>query len=132
MATSSVKYLRKTTRIEVARDSGYADPILDEEIVEEYEITRYKAVELLAATGGGTVLDLSEFGTIEDIIVHNRDGTNYVDTAHDTAPGGATDNEARVDAGKSVSLGDATPGSDLTLIANGAACEVTVYVLGTV
>lgn len=133
MATSSTKYLRKRTRIELSRNADYSDPIEDNEgeIVEEYQVTRYKKQEYLAATAG-TTIDLSEFGTIEDLIVYNRDSTNYVSTTHRTAAGAATDQNTRVDGGKSVSLGDVTPGSDLVLTANGAACEVVIEVYGTV
>ena len=134
MATSSTKYLRKRTIIEISRSSNYSDPIEGPTtITEEYQVTRYKKQEYLAATGGTTV-DLSEFGTIQDLVIYNRDSTNYVDTTHrtGTTAGTAQAQSARIDASKAVSLGDVTPGNDLILTANSADCEVIIEVWGSV
>lgn len=127
----STKYLKKVTRYILSENADYTSPILPgREFVEEYTCTRYKKQAYLAATGG-TTIDLSEFSTIEDLTVRNLDETNYVDTTHRTAAGSTTDQSTRVDAGKSVSLGDVTPGSDLVLTANGADCAVEVEVFGS-
>lgn len=131
MAVSSRKYFRKVTRFEIARNPDYSDVLEAFELSEEYEITRYKRLEFLAGTGGDEVA-LDPFGAVEDIIILNRDASNFVDTTHRTTPGGATDQNTRVDAKKAVSLGDVTPATSITLTANGADVECEVLVVGTV
>lgn len=128
---SSTKYLRRRTVVELSRSTDYSSPIYKEEHTETLTPTRHKILEILAVTGGLTI-DLAEFGTITDIEIVNRDGTNFVDTTHRNTPGGATDQNTRINAGQSVKLGPVTPGNDLVLTADTADCECIVEIYGTV
>lgn len=130
MSTSSTKYLRKRTRVEISRSADYSDPVEDNEYVDEYTVGAYQKVELLASTAT-TGVDLSPFAAIDDLVIKNRDTTNYVDTEHKTPPGAGTFQHSRVAGGKSISLGSVTPSGSLALTANGAPCEIVVEIYGT-
>jgi len=133
MASSSTKYLRTTIRTELSRSNDYSNPIDDTSVIVEDTPTRCLINhEFLAATGG-TTIDLSPFGTVTQVIIRNRDTTNYVDVTYRTAAGGATDQNNRVYDHTPVTLGHGvTVASDLVFTANTADCECVVTVFGTV
>lgn len=133
MATSSTKYARITTRLELSRNSDYSDPIEAYEHEDTFTPTRHAArVEFLALTTGSTI-DLSAFGAITQVVAHNRDSANYVDVKFRNTPGGVVDYMyVRIQAGGIVMLGSAlTIADDILFTANTADCEVCLTILGT-
>ena len=132
MATSTTKYLKIERTVLLSRSNTYGSPIFEQTHTEEIEVTRYKKMEILAATGGTTV-DLSEFGAIDKIIVSNRDATNYVEGTFRNTSNGSNDNILRAEAGESFDTGGAiTVANDIVLTANSAAVECILEVYGTV
>lgn len=110
--------------------ADYSDPLYESNLGDyEVEAEGFTARKLEITTSAETI-QLDEFASIYQLIIKNHDKTNYVTATHDSAGNGATDNIHRVGAGKFLVLSDVTPGSDLILQANGAACKVTVIVIG--
>jgi len=132
MASSSTKYTRVRTHIEVSRASDYSDPLVETTLTDTTEPTRYHYLEVLSSTSA-TVVDLAPYGVVEDVIIHNRDGTNFVDVTYRNTANGANDNITRIKAGKTASLGSTiTIANDLSIDADTADCECVVVILGTV
>lgn len=132
MASSAEKYVRATLRLEAARNSDYTGPIFDESVIEETTPTAPIVIPGILATTGGLTLDLGMYATsIANIIVHCRDSTNYVDGTFRTTANGSNDNILRAVAGGFFATGGpVTVANDLVLTANGASCEVDVYIFG--
>jgi hypothetical protein len=90
-----------------------------------YEV-QYREVGTSAET-----LEMGGFTAVEHVVIKNKDATNYVTCTWDSAGNGSTDNIIRIAAGKFAVIPDLTPGSDLILTANTAACDCEVIVVGT-
>lgn len=113
-----------------SEQSDYSDPEYESNLDPyEVEVEGYTVRKLEITTSAETI-QLDEFSSIAQLIIKNDDKTNYVTATHDSAGNGATDNIHRVGAGKFLVLSDVTPGSDLVLQANGAACKVKVIIIG--
>ena len=134
MAVSSTKYLRIKTVVELSRNSDYSSPLASYTHTAESTPTRYLTrFEVLAPNSGHRVLDLAQFGTITQVIVHNRDTTNFAMAAWKCADGGTDDMYAKILAGQTIMIGAGlTIANDLLLWADTAACELTVSLFGTV
>lgn len=115
-----------------SENSDYSQPRLKPPIDpwESTTVTHYEVQYRNIGTSTET-LELGGFTTIECLIVKNKDTTNYVTATFDSAGNGSTDNVLRIHKGFPLVVSDVTPGSDLILQANTAACDVEVIILGT-
>jgi hypothetical protein len=92
---------------------------------------RYAIFDVLAATGGTTV-DLGSFTTVTQILVKNKDSSNYVTATFRTTGGGSNDQVLRAVAGSFIATGSVvTVANDLVLTANTAAVACEVCIIGT-
>jgi hypothetical protein len=126
-------YAKIELKLTVSEASGYS-PIQGETRFDPYEsgaaTLKWHIVQLSAATGG-TTLDLAPYTTVYNILIKNKDATNYVQATFRTTGGGSNDQVLRCLAGQVLALGSAiTVASDLVLAANSAACVCEVAVLG--
>jgi len=130
MAVSSTKHFKATTRLQGSRDANHTDNIFDVTYTDEYTYTRHVAhFEVLALTDATTIIDLSMFGTVDDVIMTNLDSTNFCDVEYDTTKGGVNIGNA-CPAGQTIRLGPVLVAGDLTFDADTAATEIVVTVIG--
>lgn len=69
----------------------------------------------VTAVSGGTGIDLTNFTTLNEVILHNTDTTNYVDVTFTTANGGTSGAVMRVPAGGQICLTDVDPVNTFSL-----------------
>jgi len=98
-----------------------------------YAVTpdEYFHCELQAATSAGTTLDTSILDSATLLVVKNKDATNYVTATFDCAGMGSTDTSVRIHAGGFFVTTDFTVAEKLKLVANSAAVECEVFIVGT-
>lgn len=126
-------YAKIEAKLTVSEASGYS-PVKGESRFDPYEsgasTLKHMVVQTNAATAG-TTIDLAPFTSIANVLIKNKDATNYVQATFRTTGGGANDQILRIPAGAIVMLGSAiTIASDLVLTANTAACVCEVAILG--
>ena len=138
---SARKYFKLTAQIEAALNSDYSNPLpgWPVEITSEWESHKVFAFTGLLADTTGITVDLGivdtaqDVGTVEDIIIVNKDTTNYVSAKVRTDASSTNDVILKCNPGRVLILGsDITEGNDLILTANTAAVECDVYVIGKV
>jgi hypothetical protein len=77
---------------------------------------------------GGTTIECGTFSTITQILVRNKDATNYVLAAWTS---NAVANQQRIGPGQTLVIPTlATVANDLVLTANTAACLCEIYIAG--
>jgi hypothetical protein len=125
-------YLQVTVSVKVSESSSFASPKA-QTTFDAYEpgagTYPYEVRKVSAATGG-TTIDLGMYTTVNNIIVKNKDTTNYVEATFRTTGGAANNQVLRATAGALLMTGSAiTVASDLVLTANTAAvmCEVCIF-----
>ena len=92
---------------------------------------RYEIRDVLAATTGTTIA-LGAYTTVTQIVIKNKDASNYVEATFRTTGGAANNQVLRIPAGGFVACGSAiTVASDLVLTANTAAVPCDVLIVGT-
>jgi hypothetical protein len=91
----------------------------------------YIHAELQADTSAGTTLTTSILNSATLLVVKNNDATNYVTATFDCAGMGSTDTSIRIHAGGIFVTTDFTVAQNLKLVANSAACECEVFIVGT-
>jgi|TARA_R110002051_G_scaffold66927_2_gene121260 hypothetical protein len=91
----------------------------------------YFHCELEAATSAGTTLDTSILASATLLVVKNKDSSNYVTATFDCAGMGSTDTSVRIHAGGFFVTTDFTVAQKLKLVANSAAVECEVFIVGT-
>ena len=91
----------------------------------------YFHVEVEADTSGGTTITTSILNSATLLVVKNNDATNYVTATFDSAGNGSQDNLVRIAAGGVLATTDFTVAQNLKLVANSAACECEVFIVGT-
>lgn len=92
---------------------------------------RYEIRDVLALTAG-TTIELGMYTDIRNIIIKNKDASNYVQATFRTTGGGSNNQVLRVLAGNIIALGGAiTLANDLILTANTADVACDVCVIGT-
>lgn len=123
-------YLKIEVGFVASENSDYSDPENNVEF-DPYEalVEGYESFKREIGTSNETV-ELGQYSTINELIVKNLDPTNYVTATFRSAGNGSTDNIIRIGAGKFAILPDVTPGNDLVLVANGAACLVRIAIAG--
>ena len=125
-------YSKLNVSVTYSENSDYSAPKLKTRLdpFESTSSTHYEVQYREVGTSAET-LELGGFTTIEYLVVKNKDATNYVTATFDSAGNSTVDNILRVAAGKILVLTDVTPGSDLILQANTAACDCEVVIVGT-
>lgn len=84
------------------------------------------------ADTGGTTIDLGSFTTVTQILIKNKDASNYVDCVFRTTGGGSNDMSLRVPAGSFIATGTTiTIANDLVVTANTADVNLLVCIIGT-
>jgi len=81
-----------------------------------------------------TTLDTTIFATAVLLVIKNNDTTNYVTATFDCAGMGSTNTSVRIHAGGFFVTTDFTPSASdpkLKLVANTAACECEVFIVGS-
>lgn len=131
---NTTKYTRISTRVEVSEDAQYQSEVIDR-VLDAFETDDWDSVEIRrvsAVTSSGTAVDLGMYTSVGKIIVKNLDASNYVTGTFRNGDTGAQDIllRALADGGTFDTGGNITVASDLTLIANGAACECLVFIFG--
>lgn len=92
---------------------------------------RYEIRDVSAATAGTTV-ELGMYSTVTNILIKNKDASNYVQATFRTTGGGSNDQVLRATAGSVIATGSAiTVASDLVLTANTSAVACEVCIIGT-
>jgi hypothetical protein len=117
-----------------SENSDYSNPRLRTafDAYESTTATQYMAYLQGIGFGSAEVLDMSAFTTIESVMIHNKDTTNYVTVTFLSAGNSAVPNILRLAAGKHLVLSDVTPhATAFTVQANTAACDLEVVVFGT-
>jgi hypothetical protein len=92
-------------------------------------VTEGLAYVVQAATGGTTV-DLTNFTTLNEVILHNTDTTNFVTLLFSADNGNISGATLRIPAGAQVCLTDVDPASTFTLTADTAAVCVDLMAWG--
>jgi len=91
---------------------------------------RKMIVECAITTGDD--IDLTNFASIEQVVVKNLDGSNFVTVSWDTATyGGGTTVGQKVLAGQALILTDVDPSATFNVTADTAACIVEINVIGS-
>ena len=98
-----------------------------------FELTpdEYFHAEIQADTSAGTTITTSILSSSTLLMVKNNDATNYVTATFDSAGNGSTDNVVRIAAGGFLVTTDFTVAQNLKLVANSAACECEIFIVGT-
>jgi len=97
----------------------------------EFRPDEYYHCEIQADTSAGTTLTTSILGSATLLVVKNNDATNYVTATFDCAGMGSTDTSIRIHAGGVFTTTDFTVAQNLKLVANSAACQCEVFIVGT-
>ena len=127
-------YQRTVVQVKLADSSDFTDSPKDF-LPDNYEPAtatfRHEIREVTAVTGG-TTIELGMYTTVTNIIVKNRDATNYVEATFRTTGGGANSQVLRAAAGQIIATGTAiTLTNDLILTANTASVACDVCIIGT-
>jgi len=91
----------------------------------------YFHCEIQADTSAGTTLTTSILSSATLLVVKNNDAANYVTATFDCAGMGSTDTSIRIHAGGVFTTTDFTVAQNLKLVANSAACECEIFIVGT-
>lgn len=84
------------------------------------------------ADTGGTTIDLGAFTTVTQMLIKNKDSTNYVTVTFRTTGGGGNDQVLNLPAGSFVATGSLiTLASDLVVTANSSDVNLLVCLVGT-
>src|SRR3990167_5061000 len=76
-------------------------------------------IRYVSAATAGTTIELGMYATVTNILLKNKDATNYVELTFRTTGGGANNQVLRVPAGSFAATGSAvTVANDLVLTAN--------------
>ncbi len=91
-------------------------------------VTEALALVLKCVTGGSSI-SLTSFTTLNELILHNTDGTNFVTLTFSTVAGNISGGTMKIKAGQMVCLTDVDPASTFSIAADTAtvACELFVY-----
>ena len=115
-----------------SKSSDYSSPKADFNPA-IYALTpdEYFHCEIQADTSAGTTLTTSILSSATLLVVKNNDTSNYVTATFDCAGMGSTDTSIRIHAGGFFATTDFTVSQNLKLVANSAACEFEVFIVGT-
>ena len=115
-----------------SKNSDYSSPKSDFNPA-NYEVTpdEYFHCEIQADTSGGTTITTSILASATLLVVKNNDTTNYVTATFDSAGNSSVDNLIRIAPGGILATTDFTVAQNLKLVANSAACECEVFIVGT-
>ena len=115
-----------------SKNSDYSSPKSDFNPA-NYEVTpdEYFHCEIQADTSGGTTITTSILASATLLVVKNNDTTNYVTATFDSAGNTSVDNLIRIAPGGILATTDFTVAQNLKLVANSAACECEVFIVGT-
>ena len=115
-----------------SKNSDYSSPKSDFNPA-NYEVTpdEYFHFEIQADTSGGTTITTSILASATLLVVKNNDTTNYVTATFDSAGNSSVDNLIRIAPGGILATTDFTVAQNLKLVANSAACECEVFIVGT-
>ena len=115
-----------------SKNSDYSSPKSDFNPA-NYEVTpdEYFHCEIQADTSGGTTITTSILASATLLVVKNNDTTNYVTATFDSAGNSSVDNLIRIAPGGILATTDFTVAQNLKLVANSAACECEIFIVGT-
>jgi hypothetical protein len=83
----------------------------------------------IEAALGGSTIGLTHFASVDYLIVHNTDTTNYVSLQWDDA---VPETETiKIDAGKFTVMPDVDPSAAVIITSNTAVCMCDVWVIGS-
>jgi hypothetical protein len=127
-------YARLFAKFEVSSSSDYANPYVDPPIWTETftpdEVLYNGRIEA-ALDPSTTTITTSIYSSVSLFALRNVDSTNYVTITFHSAGHGATHNIVRVPAGGVFITQDFTASYDVELMANTAALNCEVLILGT-
>jgi hypothetical protein len=127
-------YAKIEAKLTVSEAASYS-PVQKETTFDAYEsgaATLQADVTQIKAPTTGILVDLVKYVAITNILIKNKDATNYVEATFRTTGGAGNDQVLRIPAGGIVMLGSAiTVANDLTLTANTAACWCEIGIIGT-
>ena len=114
-----------------SKSSDYSSPKADFNPA-IYAVTpdEYFHCEIQADTSAGTTITTSILASATLLVVKNNDASNYVTATFDSAGNGSTDNLIRIAPGGILATTDFTVAQNLKLVANSAACECEVFIVG--
>jgi hypothetical protein len=126
-------YIQVTVEAKFSESTSFSQPKLatDFDAYESGAGTFLYEVRKVSAATGGTTIDLAAYASISNILIKNKDGTNYVEATFRTTGGGSNDQVLRCPAGSIVMTGSAvTVANDLVLTAHSAAVACEVCIIG--
>ena len=115
-----------------SKSSDYSSPKADFNPA-IYALTpdEYFHCEIQADTSAGTTITTSILASATLLVVKNNDASNYVTATFDSAGNSSVDNIIRIAAGGILATTDFTVAQNLKLVANSAACECEIFIVGT-
>lgn len=124
-------YSKLSVSVVYSSNADYSDPTYVSHIsdVALTPVQIYAASPISCSTSGQT-FTVSNFTTLSQAIIHNRDTTNYVTVAFTTNSGSASVS-LHLTAGLSLVLSDIKSSSSFTITANTAAVVCDVVLIGT-
>ena len=125
-------YAKIKLRALYSKNADYSSPKV-EIAPDNYTVTpdEYIHAEIQADTSGGTTITTSILASATLLVVKNNDTTNYVTATFDSAGNSSVDNLIRIAPGGILATTDFTVAQNLKLIANSAACECEIFIVGT-
>lgn len=124
-------YAKATCDLFYGATSAAADKIAARKLISEPPIPAEHLYQRLSAvTGGGTGIDQSQFLTIAELYLWNRDATNYVTITY-TCASTSISQQHKVIAGQWIKLVDVKITGSMNIIANTTACICEIWIVGT-
>lgn len=123
------EYRKLSVGVLVSDNADLSSPSVLASVAYEPTAVGQSARYTVSAATGGTTVDLGAFASVAQVVVKNKDTTNYV-TLVTTTDSGSASNSHKIAAGKLEVLSDVKVSGDLLLTANTAACECEVIILG--
>ncbi len=123
-------YSKATCDLFYGITSAVADKIAARKLISEPAVSKHQYQRLAAITGGGRGVDLSEFTTIAELYLWNRDVTNYVILTYTCASSNLSQ-QHKVIAGQWFKLTDIKISGAMNMTANTSSCICELWISGT-
>ena len=128
-------YAKLEIRGMYSKDITHSSPRVDFNPA-DYTLTpdEYFHCEIQADTSAGTTITTSILASATLLVVKNNDDNNYVTATYRQAsysPSAIMDTVSRIAPGGILATTDFTVAQNLKLVANSAACECEIFIVGT-
>ncbi len=123
------RYTKTSIQTSVSDNSDNSEPNCRSSIPAETNTVTEALVYTVNCVTGGTSISLALFTTLNEVILHNVDTTNFVTLTFSTVAGSISGGTMKILAGQTVILSDVDPASTFSVAADTAtvACELFAY-----